>query len=74
MIFIAQVDNAFRAKNIKLIYVFCFGLTGYIFTDFGPKQIIYDENGEEIESYLIKRISKDKEGLVVMIIFKEQII
>ena len=66
MIFIAQVDNTCREKNIKLIYGFCFGLAGYIFTDFGPKHTIYDENGEEIESYLIKSISKDKEGLVVI--------
>ena len=66
MIFMAQIDNICRAQNIKLIYGFCFGLVGYIFTDFGPNHTIFDETGEEIESYLIKSISKDKEGLVVI--------
>ena len=66
MMFIAQVDNTCRQKNIKLIYGICFGLVGYIFTDFGLQHIIYDENGEEIETYLIKNISKDKEGLVLI--------
>ena len=66
MMFIAQVDNTCRQKNIKLIYGICFGLVGYIFTDFGLHHVIYDENGEEIETYLIKNISKDKEGLVLI--------
>ena len=66
MYFIAQVDKTCREKNIKLIYGICLGLVGYIFTDFGPNHIIFDETGEEIETYLIKSISKDKEGIVVI--------
>ena len=66
MYFIAQVDNVCRLKNIKLIYGLCLGLVGYIFTDFGPNHIIYDETGEEIETYLVKSISKDEEGLVTI--------
>ena len=66
MYFIAQVDNVCRLKNIKLIYGICLGLAGYIFTDFGPNHIIYDETGEEIETYLVKSISKDEEGLVTI--------
>jgi ubiquitin-activating enzyme E1 len=66
MFFAAQVDNVCRQKNIKLIYGFCFGLVGYVFTDFGFQHIIFDENGEELETYLIKSISKDKEGLVII--------
>ena len=66
MFFAAQIDNFCRQNNIKLIYGFCFGLVGYIFTDFGPLHTIFDENGEEIETYLIKSISKDKEGLVTI--------
>ena len=62
--FISEVDKICRMKNIKLIYGFCFGLVGYIFTDFGPNHTIFDENGEEIKEYYIKNISKDKEGLV----------
>ena len=68
MMFLAQIDMTCRnsEKNIKLIYGFCLGLVGYIFTDFGPKHTIVDENGEELETYLVKSISKDKEGLVTI--------
>ena len=66
MFFVAQVDALCRNKNIKLIYGFCFGLVGYIFTDFGMNHVIFDENGEEIGTYLVKSISKDKEGLVII--------
>ena len=66
MMFLAQIDMTCRNNDIKLIYGFCFGLVGYIFTDFGPKHTIVDENGEELETYLIKSISKDKEGLVTI--------
>ena len=66
MFFIAQIDNFCRNNNIKLIYSFCFGLVGYIFVDFGVFHIIDDENGKETGTYLIKSISKDKEGTVVI--------
>ena len=66
MFFIAQIDSFCRNNNIKLIYSFCFGLVGYIFVDFGPMHIIDDENGKELGTYLIKSISKDKEGTVVI--------
>ena len=65
MMFIAQIDMTCRNNNIKLIYGFCFGLVGYIFTDFGH-HTIFDENGEELETYLVKSISKDEEGLVII--------
>ena len=66
MFFVDQIDKMCRLKNIKLIYGICFGLVGYIFTDFGPNHVIFDETGEEIKSYLIKSITKDKEGLVTI--------
>ena len=66
MYFIAQLDNACRNKNIKLIYGMCLGLVGYVFTDFGPDHTIFDETGEELETYLVKSISRDEEGLVVI--------
>ena len=64
--FLIKVDDECRKKNIKLIYGICFGLTGGIFTDFGPNHIIIDENGKESKSYYIKSISKDQEGLVTI--------
>ena len=66
MYFIAQLDNACRNKNIKLIYGMCLGLAGFVFTDFGPAHTIFDESGEELETYLVKYISRDKDGLVVI--------
>ena len=66
MYFIAQIDTFCRQNNIKLIYSFCLGLVGYTFVDFGMTHIITDENGEETGSYLIKSISKDEEGTVVI--------
>ena len=64
--FITQIDTFCRNNNIKLIYSFCLGLVGYIFVDFGRNHIITDENGNETGSYLIKSISKDEEGTVVI--------
>ena len=66
MYFIAQLDTFCRNNNIKLIYSFCLGLVGYTFVDFGMTHIITDENGEETGSYLIKSISKDEEGTVII--------
>ena len=66
MYFIDQVDKKCREKNIKLIYGICMGLVGYIFTDFGPKHIIFDETGREIKTFLVKSITKDKNGLVTI--------
>jgi ubiquitin-activating enzyme E1 len=64
--FLIKVDEECRKKNVKLIYGVCFGLTGGIFTDFGPNHIIIDDDGEEAKSYFVTSISKDEEGLVTI--------
>ena len=66
MYFIDKIDKVCREKNIKLIYGMCLGLVGYVFTDFGKEHIIINETGEEIEPYLVKSITKDKNGLVTI--------
>ena len=66
MYFIDKIDKACREKNIKLIYGMCLGLAGYVFTDFGVKHTIVDATGEEPETYLVKNITKDKDGLVTI--------
>jgi ubiquitin-activating enzyme E1 len=66
MYFIDQIDKMCRTKNIKLIYGLCFGLTGFIFTDFGPKHVIFDETGREIKTFLVKSITKGKKGVVTI--------
>jgi len=63
---VTQIDKICRSNNIKFLYGVCFGLVGYIFTDFGPKHIIYDEKGGDIKSYIIESITKDKNGLVTI--------
>jgi ubiquitin-activating enzyme E1 len=62
--FIGQIDMVCRAKNIKIIYGLCLGLAGYVFSDFGPLHTIIDDNGKPIEQYIVKSISKDKNGKV----------
>ena len=66
MYFIDKVDKECRVKGIKIIYGICLGLAGYVFTDFGPSYKIIDETGEEIQSYLVKSITKEKNGLVTI--------
>jgi ubiquitin-activating enzyme E1 len=66
MYFIVQIDNFCRSNNIKLIYGFCLGLVGYIFADFGQNHIIFDDNGREIKKFLVKSITRDKQGLVTI--------
>ena len=68
MYFISKLDIFCRnpENNIKLIYGMCLGLAGYIFVDFGMNHIITDTNGEECGTYLIKSISKDDKGTVVI--------
>ena len=64
--FMDKVDLFLREKGKILIYGMCLGLAGYVFTDFGKEHIIVDETGEEIQSYLVKDITKEKEGLVTI--------
>ena len=63
---LTQVNNICRQNNIKFIYACCLGLAGYIFTDFGPKHIIFSEIGEEKTTYNIKNITKEKNGLITI--------
>ena len=66
MQFISQIDAFCRTNKIKFIYGYCLGLVGYIFVDFGATHIIFDETGKETKTYLIKSISRDKKGTVVI--------
>ena len=40
------------------------GIFGYVFVDFGDSFTIQDETGDEVKEYLIKDISKEKNGKV----------
>ena len=64
--FLIKVDTECRKNNIKFIYALNLGLTGYIFTDFGPKHIIFDESGSSKQSFNIKNITKDENALITI--------
>ena len=51
--------NDFCRKNKKgFIYACLFGLTNFLFVDFGEKHIIFDEDGDEKKTFNIKKINK----------------
>ena len=55
-----------RENNIKFIYGANMGLSGFIFSDFGIDHRIYDMDGEEPKRYLIKEITNEKNGKVII--------
>ena len=53
-----------RMKKIGFIYASEFGLSSFLFTDFGDDFIIEDNNGLEPEKYYIESISNSCPGIV----------
>ena len=64
--FLNLVNDVCRQNNIKFIYTFSLGLTGFVFTDFGPEHIIIDQSGDDLKTYSIKNITKEKNALVTI--------
>lgn len=61
----AQTLNQYcRMKHIGFIYTCEFGLSSFLFTDFGDDFIIEDNNGLEPNKYYIKSISNSCPGIV----------
>ena len=61
----AQALNQYcRMKHIGFIYTCEFGLSSFLFTDFGDDFIIEDNNGLEPNKYYIKSISNSCPGIV----------
>ena len=44
---ILSINSICRKYNINFIYALNWGLTGYLFNDFGKEYHIYDLNGEK---------------------------
>ena len=61
-----EIDDLCRNENIGFIASFEFGIYGFVFVDFGNDFTILDETGEEIKEYLIKDITKEKNGKVTI--------
>ena len=62
-----EIDEICRINNIPFIYTAALGLTGFIFTDFGKEHIIYEKSNKEIKKYIIKNITKEKNGICEII-------
>ena len=65
--FLIKVNEECRKNNIKFIYALNLGLTGYIFSDFGEKHIIFDESGSTKISFNIKNITKSADQTLITI-------
>ena len=62
--YILLLDKITRKNKICFIYSAIFGLSSFIFTDFGPDFTIYDEYCYKKRKFFIKNIEKSEEGLV----------
>jgi ubiquitin-activating enzyme E1 len=60
--------NAITHKyGIRFISCDVRGLAAQVFCDFGDNFIVYDTNGEEPQQVIVTSITKDKEGVVVVL-------
>ena len=53
-----------REKKIAFIYTAEFGLSSFLFTDFGDEFMVEDLNGKETQKYFIKSITNSCPGIV----------
>lgn len=63
-----EIDEICRNNNISFIYTAVLGLTGFIFSDFGSEHKIYEKSNKELKKYIIKNITKEKNGICEIII------
>ena len=61
---IFTLNEITRKNKICLIYSVIFGLSSFIFTDFGPDFTIFDGYGLKKRKFTIKKIEKSEKGLV----------
>ena len=63
----AEILNQFcRENKIGFIYSCVTGLAGFVFVDFGDLFLIQDDNGEEINQYYIRKITKENPGVIII--------
>ena len=56
--FLFEINKYCRENHIGFIYTGIFGLSGFLFNDFGDKHIVYNQNGLDNFSYNINYIIK----------------
>ena len=63
---LVKLNEDCRNNSIGFIYSCSFGISGFIFSDFGNNFIIKDPNGVETKKYIIKNITNEKQGLITI--------
>ena len=63
---ITELNDLCRENKTKFIYASTLGLSGFVFDDFGDEHIIMNKTGDEPKTYIIKNITKEKEGKVTV--------
>ena len=56
--YLFEIDKICRKNNVGFIYTGIFGLSGFLFNDFGDNHIIYNQNGLGNLSYDISHITQ----------------
>ena len=63
---VMELNDLCRENNKKFIYTSNLGLSGFVFDDFGDEHIILNKTGDEPTNFIIKNITKEKEGKVTI--------
>ena len=63
---INKLSNYCHSNGIKFIYGVVFGLSAFIFDDFGENFKIFDEDGIEPKKYHCKSITSDEKALMII--------
>ena len=58
------LDQYCRSKKIAFVYAAQFGLSSFLFTDFGEDFLVEDLDGKKCEKYFIKSITNSCPGIV----------
>ncbi len=64
--YLEALNEKCRAENVGFIYSAACGISGFAFVDFGENHQIRDENGEECKQYIVRNISRDSKGIVLI--------
>ena len=65
--YLFKVNKYCRENNIGFIYTGIFGLSGFLFNDFGDKHLVYNQNGLDNFSYNINYIIKKEKTYEILV-------
>lgn len=63
-----KIDKICRENKIYFIYSAIFGLTGFLFNDFGEEHLITEESIKDLNKFVIKNIEKNGNNGIVDVI------